>query len=82
MTCNCKATCNSCSWGTAEDAQLKAGSLALQEPRRECYVSAAAERWLATHLDLADTGDGNQQGMLFSIQETATPTGDAAGAAF
>ncbi len=47
---------------------------------------AAAERWLADHPDLPDPadddlGDGKQQGVLFPIQETATPTGDAAGAA-
>jgi len=46
----------------------------------------AAERWLRNHPDLPDPadddqGDGKTQGVLFSIQETATPTGDAAGAA-
>ena len=40
--------------------------------------------WLATHPDLpppadADQGEAKRQGILF--QETATPTGDAAGAA-
>ena len=46
---------------------------------------AGAVRWLADHPDLpdpaADQGD-RHQGVLFDIsQETATPTGDAAGAA-
>ncbi len=44
----------------------------------------AAERWLATHPDLPDLADADQgdkrQGVLFD-QKTATPTGDAAGAA-
>jgi hypothetical protein len=50
---------------------------------------AAAERWLATHPEPTDwtpdpadaTGDGPQR-LLFPVtQETAMPTGDAAGAA-
>ena len=41
-----------------------------------------AEGWLATHPDLPDPDEGDkQQGVLFSTQETATPTGAAAGAA-
>lgn len=47
---------------------------------------AAAERWLATHPELPDPDQADglaeyQQGSLVSFQETATPTGDAAGAA-
>jgi hypothetical protein len=45
---------------------------------------AAALRWLADHSDMpdpgADQGDGHQR-VLFDTQETATPTGTAAGAA-
>ena len=45
----------------------------------------AAERWLRNHPDLPDPADADQgdqrQGVLFDPQETATPTGDAAGAA-
>jgi hypothetical protein len=46
---------------------------------------AAAEAWLRSHPDLPDPADVDQgdavQTVLFPIQETATPTGDAAGAA-
>ena len=46
---------------------------------------AAATRWLADHPDLGDLDDDDQaglhQGLLFDNQETATPTGTAAGAA-
>jgi hypothetical protein len=46
----------------------------------------AAERWLRNHPDLPDLADEDQgdrkhQGVLFSVQETATPTGEAVGAA-
>lgn len=48
----------------------------------------AARCWLWDHPDLEDPGCGNfqpaapgAQGLLFNLQETATPTGDAAGAA-
>lgn len=45
-----------------------------------------ASRWLADHPDRLDPGDGGQdepkrQACLFDMQETATPTGTAAGAA-
>jgi hypothetical protein len=44
-----------------------------------------AVRWLVNHPDLpdpgADQGDGHQRVLLDLHQETATPTGDAAGAA-
>ncbi len=46
---------------------------------------AAAEAWLRNHPDLPDPADVDQgdavQTVLFPIQETATPTGDTAGAA-
>ncbi len=46
---------------------------------------AAAETWLRNHPDLPDPADVDQgdkrQGVLFTIQEIATPTGDTAGAA-
>jgi hypothetical protein len=44
---------------------------------------AAAVRWLADHPDLPDPGDDDDghQRVLFDTQETATPTGTAAGAA-
>lgn len=45
---------------------------------------AAAERWLRDHPDLPDPVDDqatDRQGTLFDFQETASPTGTAAGAA-
>jgi hypothetical protein len=46
---------------------------------------AAAEAWLRSHPDLPDPTEVDQgdavQAVLFPIQETATPTGDTAGAA-
>jgi len=46
--------------------------------------AAAAEHWLWEHPDLPDRADVDQgdavQHVLFSIHETATPTGDTAGA--
>ncbi len=46
---------------------------------------AAAEAWLRNHPDLPDPADVDQgdavQRVLFPTQETATPTGDTAGAA-
>jgi len=50
-------------------------------------LSAAAEQWLRDYPDLPDPTDddrgaGKRQGVLFNLtQETATPTGAAAGAA-
>lgn len=45
---------------------------------------AAAERWLATHHERPHPVDdqSDRQGTLFDFQETATPTGTAAGAAY
>ncbi|MEN6406360.1 MAG: hypothetical protein ABFC77_07810 [Thermoguttaceae bacterium] len=41
----------------------------------------AAERWLRDHPDMPAPGDGKQQTVLFSIQETATPAAGTVGAA-